>query len=291
VIGPGEPGVDPDWLALREPADVRARDATAEAVLPPLLEHLNEREHHRPGGPGEPGGPGLRVVDLGAGTGANLRWLAPRLATGGPTATAGQRWTLIDHDPRLRAWGPVPHTTVHADVSDLPGLLAASVGVDLVTSAALLDLLDDRALTAIVEACGAGTVPALLALSVTGEVRLDPGDHLDGAVAEAFDAHQRRGGRLGPRAGHECARRFADRGWTVVEVATPWRLGPAEPDLLAAWLAGRAGAAVEQAPELADPLRAWSRRRTAQMRDGGLSAVVGHVDVVALPPRRRAGSG
>jgi spermidine synthase len=40
----------------------------------------------------------LRVVDLGAGTGANLRRLAPLLGS-------GQRWTLVELDPALVAAG------------------------------------------------------------------------------------------------------------------------------------------------------------------------------------------
>ena len=65
----------PEWLALREGADARARDASLAGTL------LATRP------PGQP----LRVVDLGSGSGANLRYLAPRLGH-------GQHWLLIDYD-------------------------------------------------------------------------------------------------------------------------------------------------------------------------------------------------
>ncbi len=106
-------GFSADWLRLREPFDTAAREAS---LLAPagggrdspagaevtasnrsaLGDALADWRRTR----GE-----LAVIDLGAGTGANLRFTAPRL--GGP-----QRWTLIDNDPALlglaaaetRAW-------------------------------------------------------------------------------------------------------------------------------------------------------------------------------------------
>ena len=42
--------------------------------------------------------------------------------------------------------------------------------------------------------------PMLLALTVVGRVALTPADPLDARIAAAFNAHQRRGGRLGPDA-------------------------------------------------------------------------------------------
>ena len=67
---------DERWLALREPCDHAARSG---ALAARFVEAV---------------GPSPRLVDLGAGTGSNLRYLAPRL----PTA---QRWLLVDHDPAL----------------------------------------------------------------------------------------------------------------------------------------------------------------------------------------------
>ncbi len=265
--------VDPDWLALREPADAQSRDSAVEAIIEPLLRRLRNRVD-----------PGLSVVDLGAGTGANLRWLAPRLAPpGGPADLNAQQCTLVDHDPRLRPWGPAPWTTVRADVADLARLLSELGRPDLVAAAALLDLLDGAQLGAVVDTVVAHRVPALFSLSVTGAVALDPPDPLDRQLAAAFDAHQRRGGRLGPDAGREAADLFRRRGWVVVEAQTPWRLGWQPAELIDAWLVGRVDAAVEWRPELAAVAAGWLERRRDQRRAGGLSAVVGHLDLLALP--------
>src|SRR5262245_8239521 len=64
-------GFSAAWLGLREPAD---RAARAAAVTTFVVEALGRRS-------------GLRVLDLGAGTGANLRYLAERLS-------GNQFWTL-----------------------------------------------------------------------------------------------------------------------------------------------------------------------------------------------------
>ncbi|MBS3744804.1 MAG: class I SAM-dependent methyltransferase, partial [Wenzhouxiangellaceae bacterium] len=70
-----------DWLSLREAADAAARD-------PDLVGRASAWLADRP----RP----LAITDLGAGSGANPRFLAPRLP--GP-----QRWRLVDHDAGLLA--------------------------------------------------------------------------------------------------------------------------------------------------------------------------------------------
>ncbi len=263
--------VDPTWLALREPADARSRNQAVKALLPPLLARLTYQSEHAP-----------RVVDLGAGTGANLRWLAPLLPE-----QSSQQWTLVDHDPRLLAQRPVATvaaTSVQADVADLAQLLTSIGGADLITASALLDLLDDRQLTAIVEVVVEAKVSALFSLNVTGEVNLEPSDLLDASLASAFDAHQRRGCRRGPDAAEEVAAMFRARRWPVVEADTPWVLEPRrDSELIHAWLDGRAGAAVQQQPHLAPAAAGWLERRKRQLRTNTLSVIVRHTDILAQP--------
>jgi hypothetical protein len=262
--------IEAGWLALREPADTRARDGAAAALLPPLLARLSERA--------DPAA-GLRIVDLGSGTGSNLRWLANRLPE-----PDRQHWLLLDHDPNLLALGPVQATAVRADVTDLARVLADRGGADLITTAALLDLLDRRELAAIVDAVVDASVPALFSLTVTGDVTVDPADPQDAALAQAFDAHQRRDGRPGPDSAAVTAELFRARGWAVQEVGTAWHLtADREPALIGAWLEGRVEAAVEHRPELATGAEEWLVRRRAQLEAGQLSVVVGHLDLLALP--------
>ncbi|TYB42938.1 methyltransferase domain-containing protein [Actinomadura chibensis] len=261
-----EPGFDPAWLALREGADAAARAAE---LIGPLRAAL------------PPTGP-LVIWDLGCGTGSLGRWLSGRLR--GP-----QHWVLHDSDPALleRARG-----NVYTSVDDLPatietrvgdvGALRASdlVGASLVTASALLDVLTADEVEAVAAAVAC---PALLTLSVVGRVWLSPSDPLDAEIADAFDAHQRRDGLLGPDAGTVAARAFERRGASVVTRPSTWRLGPGQAALTRVWLRGWVGAAVEQRPDLASAAAAYLDRRLAECASGRLTAEVHHIDLLALP--------
>jgi SAM-dependent methyltransferase len=261
----------PDWLALREPADAAARDTG-------LADELRDRLI-----------PPLTVLDLGCGTGSMGRWLAPRLR--GP-----QHWVLTDRDPALLAHarthlpgavtvetrqGDITALTVQTRQGDVTALTADDLaGIDLVTCSALLDLLTAGEVGDLVALCAAGRTAALFTLSVTGTTELDPADPLDKDIAAAFNEHQRRvtGGRrlLGPDAAEVAAAALAGAGATVIVRDTPWRLGSDHAALASQWLAGWAGAAAEQRPEL--PIGDYLRRR----RSEPFSAEVGHKDVLAI---------
>jgi Methyltransferase domain len=244
----------PAWLALREPADAAARAAELVDALP------------LPTGP-------LVIHDLGCGTGSMARWLAPRLP--GP-----QHWVLHDRDPDLLAHAAATlpaGVTAETVPGDLAGLTAADLsGASLVTTSALLDLLTAAEVQRLAAACAG--LPALLTLSVTGRVELDPGNPLDAAVEAAFNDHQRRGGRLGPDAAAAATDAFERLGAVVHVRSSPWRLGPDNAAALTAeWLRGWVGAAREQRPGL--DTEAYLARRLAHLP----AAVVQHTDLLALP--------
>lgn len=243
--------VSPDWLTLREPADAAARSA----------ELADRLAAHLPAGR-------LVIHDLGGGSGAMGRWLAPRLH--GP-----QHWVVHDLDAELlelAVAAPPPAATVEARRSDVtrltPGDLA---GASLVTASALLDLLTAAELDRILGACAG--LPMLIALTVVGRVRLDPAEPLDARIGAAFNAHQRRAGRLGPDA---VVRLPAG----AVVRPSPWRLDAAHGDLIAEWLRGWVAAACEQDPALAGAAGAYLDRRLAR---AGLEVTVDHADVLVLP--------
>ena len=232
-------GVSPDWLALREPADAAARSPE---LAERLARHLT--------------GP-LEIHDLGGGSGAMGRWLAPRLP--GP-----QHWVVHDRDPDLLELAAAGAETRHADVTDLaPGELA---GASLVTASALLDLLTADELARMLGACAG--LPMLLALTVVGRVALTPADPLDARIGAAFDAHQRRGRRLGPDAVAAAAAALRGTGAEVLVRPSPWRLGPADAGLTAEWLGGWVAAACEQEPALAAAAGAYRDRRLEQAAAG-----------------------
>ncbi|MFE2187452.1 SAM-dependent methyltransferase [Streptomyces sp. NPDC059455] len=270
------PRYTPDWLELREGADAAARS-------PELLEAL---------GP-QLSGPPLVIHDLGCGTGSMGRWLAPRLS--GP-----QLWILHDRDPDLldRAAVRMPRAatdgsriTVATARGDLSRLTASTLdGASLVTASALLDVLTPEEVDGIAAACAEAECPALLALSVVGRVELTPADPMDAEITEAFNAHQRRGGLVGPDAMAVASEAFARHGATVRTHASPWVLGAEHSALTAEWLRGWVGAAVDHQPELGAHAEAYLRRRLAMAAAGALRVVVHHQDLLALPAPRTLGA-
>jgi hypothetical protein len=260
--------VSPKWLFLREPADAAARSAE-------LAERLGL--HFATAGR-------LVIHDLGGGSGAMGRWLAPRLP--GP-----QHWVVHDRDAILLklaaadAPGPAADgspVTVEARRSDItrlaPGDLA---GASLVVASALLDLLTEDEVVGMLGACtGIGRRPMLLAVTVVGRVTVIPADPLDARIGAAFNAHQRRGGLLGPDA---VAAAVEELGAEVLVRPSPWRLDAAHADLAAEWFRGWVAAACEQEPALAAEAGPYRDRRLEQAVAGELAVTVDHADLLVLP--------
>ena len=267
----GEETFTPDWLALREPVDHRSRAAD---LMAPLAEWWGSR-------------PSQRVLDLGSGTGSNLRYLAPRLP-------GEQGWTLLDRDAALldRATGAAVAVPGVARVErvlgelDQEGLELVS-GADLVTASALLDLVTHEWLAQLVATCRAAGNAVLLTLTWDGTMAWVDPDPDDVLVAEAVRSHQLRdkgmGPALGPAAGPAAERAFRTAGYDTRLRPSPWRLGADDASLARGLIDGWGAAASEQRPEHASLIRAWSERRraTAAPRFG---LEVGHLDLLALPP-------
>jgi len=308
-------GFSAAWLALREPHDADARAAELVGLL------RAQQAPTRDGAEAEPGSVARAIVDLGAGSGANLRWLAPRL--GGE-----QAWLLMDHDAALlsaaetatREWasrtgaaafaespahGPgrdgwlddivVTGTGFTCRVSRARADLAADLRRielpehALVTSSALLDLVSAEWLDTLVSRCGGASAHVYFSLIYDGRTVCTPGDEADAEVLELFNRHQRGdkgfGAALGPTAGLRAVDAFVARGYRVASRTSDWRIGPTagpfQRELLAGWL----GAALEIAPERRGALEAWHRRRVAHVDAGASTLVVGHLDMIGICAR------
>lgn len=297
-----------DWLALRRAADSRARGASL-PLLAELRQHLMRQK-----------GP-VTVHDIGAGTGANQDWLAPRLGAadlGGTSSTThatpplDQVWLLLDHDANLLDLAAhLSHPRVlatrraQARVEDLPSHLAAVEGPRLLSCSALLDLLTSHQIELLCRACVATGTPALLALSVTGEVRLSPAHPDDQRINAAFDAHQHRGADdegpddirngavalAGPDGWRLAQEAFERMGWVVRTARTDWELGRelGLAQMSRRFLTDRIEAVSELAEhrgdcDLADAAQHWLAARLASLDRGELRIDVGHRDLLALPP-------
>ncbi len=296
--------IEASWLAVRRAADERAR-----ATSVPLIEQLaaqvtslmaDNRHHDTSRGPSDAASDGLlrriAFVDVGAGTGANQEWLGPQVQQ-----RMGQRWAqdwhLLDHDASLLAQArPSSHawlagTTRHVGgVEEVGPVLGGLQRPRVVTCSALLDLLTTEQIDALVRACVASSEGALWSLSVTGEVRLEPGDATDQRVADLFNRHQRGGDQsdstLGPDAWRYAERAFEAAGWTVELATTAWHLGPADEALTRRLLTERAAAARSATDEQAtrQHVDAWLAGRLSDIDAGRLRMSVDHADVLALPP-------
>jgi hypothetical protein len=271
---------EPDWLALREAADARARDPS-----------LAERARRWLAGRRRP----LHIADLGAGAGNNPAWLAPRLP--GP-----QHWRLVDHDRDLlaRAADRVDAMTdveasaeivVH-DLADPTGALPAET--DLATASALFDLVSAEWVQALAERCADLACAGLWTLSVDGHWHFTDADGApvsdpaDRAMRERLAEHQRRDKGLGPALGERApvvlGDAFRRRGYAVVSGYSPWQLpADGESGLAPALLDGWRRALVEQAPAERTAVETWWRDRRDRLERGELGVVVGHVDVWAEP--------
>jgi SAM-dependent methyltransferase len=269
-------GFTADWLALREPADLRARDAGIVAALMQYGATLGQAHGQ------------IRITDLGCGSGSTLRALSPRLP-------ARQRWCLVDNDPTLLEAASqhalalpasVSVTTLQADLQrDIESVVALQT--DLLTASAFLDLVSLAWLERLVASAARHRRPVYIALSYDGRTSCEPPDPFDADVLNAFNAHQLGdkglGGALGPRACAAAAQCFDAAGFAVRTAQADWHLGHEDSALQAQLLEGWHRAASETGTLAQHDLDDWRMRRLAALADGRSRLCVGHMDLWAQP--------
>ena len=306
-------GFAPEWLTLREPYDRVARDAAAMQ-----FDWAGLRARLRVGRATDAP---VRVVDLGCGTGASLRALAERLG-------GRQQWRLIDHDPLLLATLPdtlsrwafaqggralatdaglslhLPFAQLEvswqrADLADLHNLDALALhDAQWVTASALLDLVSDDWLQAVVKRCASAGAAVCWALSVDHRIVWQPADPADATVHRLFMRDQQRDKGFGPCLGGgavaAATQALTRAGYRVATAPSDWHAdaarGPSDRALLRALIDGDAGAALMHATDDDErrTVLAWQQRRQAQLAADpqparALKLVVGHVDLLAWP--------
>ncbi|MGI9479974.1 MAG: class I SAM-dependent methyltransferase [Hyphomicrobiaceae bacterium] len=265
-------GFAPEWLALREGADHRSIN---HAVRRALHDHLRALDL-------------VRIADLGCGTGSNFRSLAPEIAT-------KQDWLLIDHDPRLLQLANVmtgdlaraKSARVRVLESDLATSdLAAIAGqVDLVTAAALFDLISQGVIDQLVRTIAEARCAFYTVLTYDGLATWLPESPLNPVLRDAFNAHQQTDKGFGPAAGPTAtdalAAAFGARGYRLVRGKSPWVLGAGLETLRRETDRGWAGAVVETGALTSSDAEAWLKAREA---NANAATIVGHEDLLALPP-------
>jgi hypothetical protein len=279
-------GFAPDWLRLREAVDHRSRDVGLLAKLARHFENLPE----------------IRVVDLGAGLGSNLRGTYSALPI-------RQHWLLVDHDPQLLSaaietiagWADSARPTtsgleatkngrsLHVELRRLD--LAANPdgwgdpAPDLVTAAALFDLVSKEWIEKFIAALVRSKVVFYTVLTHDAATEWKPAYAADAVMRAAFESHFGRDKGFGPSIGGRATSVLADRlsraGCEVLQASSPWRLTSGDHELIAALVDGWAEAVRETGtvPELT--IEAWIAARKA----ADSACTVGHEDLLALPPR------
>jgi hypothetical protein len=101
-------------------------------------------------------------------------------------------------------------------------------------------------------------------------------------MGAAFNAHQRRDGRLGPDAVAAVVDELSGTAEVLVR-PSHWLLDASRADLAAEWFRGWVAAACEQEPALAAEAAAYRDRRLAQAAAGELDVIVEHADLLVLP--------
>lgn len=274
-----------EWLALREPCDHASVNPEVRAAL--AARFAAHRE--------------ITVVDLGAGAGSNLRGTFRALP-------ASQRWTLVDYDPtllraareRLSAWADVAEAAgetlklrkagkeLHVSFrqADLAagGYAPVTEGADLVTAAALFDLVSVASIERLSADITAARQVFFTVLTYDGHTRWTPAHQADDSIRAAFNAHQRTDKGFGPAAGpggtSALAKAFYARGYRVLRGTSPWIVDSSYGSLRDDLDKGFAGAAVESGKVSRDMARDWLESRLGR---ADAVSVIGHEDLLALP--------
>jgi hypothetical protein len=263
-------GFSAQWLELREPYDLAARNPVVLDAVAAAFRDLTS----------------IAVVDLGCGTGATLRAIGARLPQ-------RQAWRLVDNDLGLLArasdLGRPPHVTVMTRPVDLARdlELALAEPLDLITASALLDLVSPEWLDRLIVEAAARRLPVYAALNYDGCISPASECLCDGELLAGFNLHQRTdkgfGPALGPTAVTRAVERFEHFGFHVVQGRSDWVLGPDDRAIQEALFAGWADLGTLITALSTDRIATWLAQRRALLADGRSGLRIGHVDIFARP--------
>jgi SAM-dependent methyltransferase len=270
-----------EWLDLREAADARARNSDIANAVAARFTLRDE----------------LSVLDLGSGTGANLRATAQLLPS-------RQIWTLVDRDTgllgaaraKLARWADrytsdgdalelekgsrkIRAIFKSADLtSETRALL--SEGAQFVTASAFFDLTSEIYIRELAKTIVAANAAFYATLTYNGLQKWTPHRPADNQMTAAFQRHQMRDKGFGPAAGPLAPSHLVDQfrinGYVALEGASPWQLERVDRMLIEELIRGHAVAVTEEGGVDEKTVVAWVKVPRS-------AAFVGHTDVFAAP--------
>ena len=276
-------GFSAQWLALREPADHRARDRALQNKVCEQLANVARAEQRA-----------VRLIDLGCGSGSNLRALATSLPP-------QQHWTLVDYDPLLLAaaraalidWADQVisdsailtlrknNKTIEIEFAqvdlarDIERVLAWPA--DVITAAAFFDLVAE---TWLVRFCQALRTTLYTVLTYDGSERWLPAHRADASILKAFHAHQKTDKGFGVAAGPDSSsimqRELTARGFQVALAPSPWQIDQTEAAFIQALATGSAAAVRETGLLNEQDVTQWLAARISAQH-----CAIGHWDILA----------
>lgn len=284
-------GFSEQWLTLREPADHAARSRRLSKTLADW-----STQHDS-----------MNIVELGAGTGSNLRYLMPMLGK-------NQQWVLVDNDPDLlnhlpeilQPWADeqnahltvknnvlrIEHENYSATVKIQLLNLALQLNelpmkdVHLLTASALLDLTSAAWLDQIAGLVAEHHCSCLFALNYSGNIHWQPELDSDDTIKTLLNLHQLKnkgfGNALGPEAGNYFASALLQLGRNCETDDSDWTINAQSQALQHAIVDGWAPAALDQDDNYSELIERWHSRRREIIQQAQSSLTVGHVDVLSL---------
>jgi hypothetical protein len=267
-----------EWLALREPFDIAARDdGLANLFLAQVAEAAQEDQDAQAG----------PVVDLGAGAGSNISRLRSLAAAAGHQLS----WRHVDNDgdllavARERFSGDATVSFAQLDISlALEDSLAGAVAV---TCAALLDLVSEDWINRLADHLARQQLPLLAVLTYDGRMQWSLADGADSTLAQAFHrdmlSDQGFGPALGPAAAFVLDEALRARGAATQLRDSYWRIAASHSAMLTSMKASLSAAALRAASDIErTAIVEWAVRRARQIEAGEVSFVVGHQELLAL---------
>lgn len=262
-------GFSSQWLALREPLDVAARDRTVEAAF---LEHVPAAAP--------------RILDLASGAGSTVAALKDQL----PEDTG---WLLTDHDPALlevaaSRWRGKSTGDLSVLQIDLAGDVVALpfAEVDALSTSAFLDLVSEPFLQRFVNCVVGAGKPFLASLTYDGRIGFEPAAPLDETMRSALNDDQLSdkgfGKALGPGAAPRAVELFKASGYNVVQGRSDWQIGPSDTGFLEEFLGGWSRLGTRYGATRED-VEAWRTGHLEQAKSGRFRCTVGHIDFAAFP--------